>query len=198
MSEDLSLYIHFPFCIRKCNYCDFASEDSRLNRIDSWTEALIAEIDLRKKLLTDSKIYTIYFGGGSPNLIGTNNFGKIVQALRQHTTFDTIKEFTVEINPGTIDENFLYSLNMNGVNRISVGTQSFDNNELKILGRIHNSDSIDSTIQLIEKIRFPHISLDLIFGIPGQNMRTWGTTLAKAINSKIDHNSLAIAGGINI
>jgi len=190
-SNYLSIYIHFPFCVRKCLYCDFASEDWGLDRIDQWTDALISEINLNKKKFANSKkLYTLYIGGGSPNLIGIENFYLIVNTLKNYFDFDALREFTIEVNPGGTSIELLNAFKNAGVNRISIGCQSFADNELKTLGRIHTADDIVKLLERVKSVGISQKSLDLIFGIPGQTIESWKSSLESAISHNVEHLSL--------
>ncbi len=185
----LSLYLHFPFCRKKCGYCDFPSTDQGLYRIDKYTEALIKELSLRAKSAHDKSIFTLYIGGGSPNLIGWDNFQRLYKALHKNYNLNSLQEFTVEINPGS-DENLLALFARCKVTRLSLGCQSFQPSELNRLGRIHQVESIQQTLECLQNHHFPHLNLDLIYGIPGQSLNTWQKTLSKAVQTRADHLSL--------
>ena len=162
-----------------------------MDRIGLWTEAINNEINFRFKQRSVSQyIYTLYIGGGSPNLIGISNFISIIETLKSFIVVDDNKEFTVEINPGAVDYSILKCFKDHGVNRISIGCQSFDGDELRFLGRIHNVNDIWQTIDLVKKVEFPFISLDLIYGIPGQTLNSWESSFSKAISADVDHLSL--------
>jgi len=187
----VSLYIHFPFCRRKCAYCDFASEDWQLERIPAYTTALVKEIELLgagQRQTMD--VRTLYFGGGTPNLIGEENFRKVMQAIRAQFNTDQIEEITVEINPGAITTDFPATLKAEGVNRISLGCQSYDAGELLTLGRIHSTIEIDETLAQLKRNGFSNVSLDFIYGIPGQTPDSWQRTLVKAVQTGAKHLSL--------
>jgi len=190
-SEKSGLYLHFPFCLQKCRYCDFASEDQRLERIPAYTEALVKEIALRACQQAErAELQTIYFGGGTPNLFGINNFGKVTQAIREHYLTESVAEFTVEINPGVLTADFLEFLKAKGVNRLSLGAQSFNDDELLTLGRIHKSREIDVAIEQLKQTGFSNFSLDFIYGIPEQTLSSWQRTLERALRTSALHISL--------
>jgi len=191
LSKEIGLYIHFPFCIRKCAYCDFASEDWQLERIPIYIDALIKEIEIWHKGQRKSyAIRTLYFGGGTPNLIGMDNFQRIMRAIRRHFVTDSLEEFTVEVNLGLNSTVFLEMLRRAGVDRLSLGCQSFNPQELKTLRRIHSVEEIENTLNELEKIGFKDFSLDLIYGIPGQTLTSWQKTLVKALQTGAEHLSL--------
>ncbi|HPC36576.1 MAG TPA: radical SAM family heme chaperone HemW [Candidatus Marinimicrobia bacterium] len=189
--EELGLYLHFPFCLRKCRYCDFPSEDQGLERIPAYTEALVKEITLRAvQQAEQTALQTIYFGGGTPNLFGTKNFRRVIQAIREYYLTEDVDEFTVEINPGALTADFLESLKAEGVNRLSLGAQSFNDDELYTLGRIHSSREIDISVKELKQAGFSNFSLDFIYGIPGQTLASWQETLEKALQTGALHLSL--------
>ena len=149
------------------------------------------EIDLyRGNGIDFRKIKSIYLGGGSPNLISIQNFIKITKKLLECTPFQKPEEFTVEINPVSRDEELIGSFIRNGVNRISVGCQSFHDDELKTLGRIHSSGDIFHTVERLKKTGFRNISLDFIYGIPGQTSDSWRSTLNQVLEMEVEHLSL--------
>jgi len=191
LPHKISLYIHFPFCLRKCAYCDFASEDWQLERIPAFADALAKEIELfsagQKKA---AALKTIYFGGGSPNLFGEKYFRKVMHTIREHFVTDNVEETTIEINPGAITTDFLNTLKKEGVDRISLGCQSFNTNELQTLGRIHSTSEIANTLSALNRAGFSDYSLDFIYGIPGQTLESWRATLEKALQSGATHLSL--------
>ncbi len=188
--KTLSLYIHFPFCVRKCLYCDFYSIPLNPEMLTRWIAALIGEIELYAPLYSEYSVNTIYIGGGSPNLIGIDNFNQLLRSIRQNFKMDLLSEFTIEVNPAEIPVEFLDTLKSNGVNRISVGAQSFQDDELQQLGRIHCASDIRTTFDKIKDMGFDHSNLDLIYGIPGQTMSSWRESLGKALKTGVDHLSL--------
>ena len=165
------IYIHIPFCIKKCLYCDFYSiTDNTL--FAAYTDALIKEIESIKGTRTD----TVYIGGGTPTVIG-DYLLKIVDAVNDNLVFLENFEFTVEANPGTVNEDILRELRKKGVNRISLGAQSFNDNELCALGRIHNSKEIFEGCSAIKKAGFTNFSIDLMLAIPIQTMESLSYSL---------------------
>ena len=158
------IYIHIPFCKKKCLYCDFYSVTDK-SLFEAYTNALIKEIESIKGTKTD----TVYIGGGTPTAIG-DFLIKIVDAVNENLILSKDCEFTVEANPGTVDFEILSALKKRGVNRISLGAQSFNDNELLSLGRIHNANQIFESCDLIKKAGFTNFSLDLMLAIPHQTM----------------------------
>ena len=156
------VYIHIPFCIKKCLYCDFYSVTEK-SLIKAYTDALIEEI----KTHSGEKTETVYIGGGTPTSIG-DELIRIVDAVNDTFVFEKDYEFTVEANPGAVRENLFIELYRRGVNRISLGIQSFNDNELKALGRIHTAEEAKSAVEMIKTAGFTNYSVDLMFGIPHQ------------------------------
>ena len=164
--ENFSIYVHIPFCVKKCNYCAFNSKTFSADEVENYIDALTQEI-----FLSDSeKISTIYFGGGTPSTLKLAQLEKIFTALEKNFTFDASAEITVEINPGTVTENFLRGLKEIGFNRLSIGVQSFNDKLLKILGRIHDSKTALETVATAKKF-FANISVDLMYGLPNQTLK---------------------------
>ncbi len=184
----LSLYIHFPFCRKKCNYCDFYSID-QVSKINTFVESLCSEIASYNEIISNSKIYTIYIGGGSPDLLSIENFNKIIDQIKQFTDLNHLQEFTVEVNPGNISDELLRTFHNHGVNRISMGVQSFIEKELQILGRSHTISDVYKSIELVRKAGINSLSLDLIFGIPGQTIDNWKYSVDKIIKTDVGHLS---------
>ncbi|MCF7740941.1 MAG: radical SAM family heme chaperone HemW [Candidatus Marinimicrobia bacterium] len=190
MSDNFSIYIHFPFCERKCNYCSFYSLDNKPDLIPQWTEALCQELEFYEEQFQNKNLQTLYIGGGSPNLLPAESFEQLFSALKDFTDLNHLKEFTVEINPNNIKGRLLRTMRNNGVDRISIGAQSFFQDELNVLGRLHAPKQIKQAVVRVKNFNFPRISLDFIFGIPGQNLNTWRTTLEQAVNTGVEHLSL--------
>ncbi|NLB17485.1 MAG: radical SAM family heme chaperone HemW [Syntrophomonadaceae bacterium] len=183
------LYIHYPFCIRKCSYCDFYSVPVHRERSEAYLQALLQEISLIKNQLERGVIKSIYLGGGTPSLIEPA-FVEILLA-RIMNSFDVVPEceITIEMNPGTLDLARLRGYKSAGINRVSLGAQSLHNEELQILGRIHSRDDVLRTVEWINQANFDNYGLDLIYGIPRQNMTKWMATLKEVVELKPHHLS---------
>ena len=173
------IYIHIPFCIKKCLYCDFYSVTDK-SLAKAYTDALIDEIKFYKGEKTD----TVYIGGGTPTSIG-DELLRVIDAVNENFILSENCEFTVEANPGSVDEELFRGLLSRGVNRISLGVQSFNDEELKALGRIHTAEDAFKSIDMIKTAGFTNFSIDLMFGIPGQTMESLSYSLecARKINS---------------
>lgn len=183
-----SLYVHVPFCIRKCKYCSFYSlpYDEDLEKL--YITAILKEIELTKEI--PHFVKTIYIGGGTPSCLSIKNLEKLLLNLRKNFKIAQHIEFSIEINPKTLDMQKLDLMRDFGVNRLSIGVQSFNNRELSFLGRIHNSEEAIKTIKIALDRGFRNISIDLIYGIPYQSLRSWQKTLNKAVDMDIVHISL--------
>lgn len=187
--NETALYIHIPFCDHKCIYCDFYSVITRDN-ITNYLNAIKKEISFySEKYKNDSKITSVFFGGGTPSLMEPEYLGEIIQHLK--TRFDILPtaEITMETNPGTVNKKKLETFRSFGINRISIGIQSFNNDELKFLTRIHDSEKAIETITDASRAGFDNINIDLIFNLPGQSREKWLNNLKTAASSNIQHIS---------
>lgn len=187
--KPLELYIHIPFCIQKCKYCDFLSTLSTVSERKAYVESLCRSIKSYEKLAEAYHIETIFVGGGTPSILEQEQITAIFEAIN-HTFF--VKpdvEITIEINPGTITKEKLYAYQQNGVNRLSIGLQSADNGELKSLGRIHTFEDFVQTFQLARAQRFDNINVDLLSAIPHQTAESYEQTLYKICRMEPEHIS---------
>ncbi len=182
------IYIHIPFCKNKCNYCNFFSvaSTSQLNQL---IDAIKTEAVLRKDYCEHEEIQTIYFGGGTPSLLNYNHLHEIFEILKANYYINNNAEITLEINPDDVSEPKANDWKSLGFNRVSVGTQSFDNNVLQQLGRKHNSDAAYNALKTLKKSGFENISADVIFGVPQMNNQQLLHTLNILIDFKIPHIS---------
>ncbi|MGC9091978.1 MAG: radical SAM family heme chaperone HemW [Bacteroidota bacterium] len=184
-----SLYIHFPFCIRKCFYCDFYSVES-LRSLEQFLQALKHEIVLRRALLTDDVVFeTIYFGGGTPSLISAEQLAELLGTLSSSFEFSDDVEITIEVNPGTVSLDWFSRARLIGVNRVSIGIQSFDDQLLQWLTRIHSSADGVHTYLDARDAGFENVSIDLMFGLPIQSIAQWECTLQRAVELGPEHIS---------
>lgn len=182
-----SLYIHIPFCVRKCSYCDFYSVRYDESLACAYSKAVCKELRLKREL--SGILKTIYFGGGTPSLLPDECFSRIFSCLRDSYSIADDAEITIEANPGTLNQAKTDHLLSLGVNRISLGVQSFDDNELSFLGRIHTADDALSSLEQIRKSGLSNYSIDLMYGIEGQSMDSWRNTIAVATACKPKHIS---------
>ena len=190
ISGNSGLYVHIPFCISKCGYCDFYSiTDTSL--ITTFINALLDEIRFTASLL-NSDVYfdSVYLGGGTPSLLKPDQLSTIFKTLSENFRMDNNCEVTCEINPGTLDSNQLKELHDLGINRLSIGVQSFIDKELSRLERIHTVEESENAIFHSREAGFESINLDLIFAIPGQTIDNWNYTLKKALSFLPEHLSV--------
>lgn len=183
-----SIYIHIPFCEKKCNYCDFFSIEDN-SSYDLFLEALLKEIEINSEKYNSEIIETIFFGGGTPTLLKTNDFEKILNLISKKFQVSKNAEITTEANPGTVDFEKLKSYRLIGINRISFGAQSFIPEELKFLNRIHSVEEISDAVSLSRKAGFENLNLDLIFALPNQTIENWRYNLNCAIELNPNHVS---------
>ena len=169
----LGIYIHVPFCVQKCRYCDFYSMAGAGDvAFKLYGDAICAHLQQMAPFAKEYVVDSVYFGGGTPSLLQAGIMQKIVSALRMGYRLDDSCEMTLEMNPGTADENAMKAYINCGFNRLSIGCQSADDGELKMLGRIHSFADFCQTIELAKKVGFDNISADLMLGLPGQNWET--------------------------
>lgn len=185
----MQLYIHIPFCKRKCRYCDFVSYTDYQKYKEIYIDALLREFCFQKKYINDD-ITTIYIGGGTPSLLDPALFVKLIDGIRSLYPLNNLREFTVEANPGTLTDHWMNTIvNECGVNRISLGMQAFQDDILTLLGRIHCFDDVVSSVDIIKQNGIKNFNLDLMFGIPDQTSEQWLETLSEAIDLKPTHIS---------
>lgn len=182
------IYFHIPFCKRKCNYCDFYSiRDSK--GIDELVSSEISELSLRKDYLGNELIETIYFGGGTPSILGLNHISAILEGTRGIYNISPDCEVTFEANPDDLSDTYIQGLYDAGINRLSIGIQSFNDEVLKFLGRRHDSSLLHHIITEAQRVGFTNISVDLIFGIPGFDYQTYIDSLNEVLKAGIQHIS---------
>jgi len=181
------LYIHIPFCVRKCLYCDFFSVPYDESLAKAYIDALCKELTLKKDYAKSLK--SIYIGGGTPSLLPDECFIQLFRCFRDNFHLSSSPEITVEANPGTVNESTITTLLSLSVNRLSIGIQSFHNDELRTLGRIHTSDNALQTVELIRRAGMSNFSIDLIYGIPGQTMDSWHQSISETIRLSPAHIS---------
>ena len=186
MKPELGIYIHIPFCIQKCIYCDFVSYPNKLNLQSDYIEKLIKEIDEEKELFDKYNVTTIYIGGGTPSAIESKNIVRILEKIKQVIKIEDLRniETTIEINPGTITKQKLLDYKQAGINRISIGLQSTNDKILKNIGRIHSYQDFLDSYQLIRSIGFNNVNVDLMIGLPNQTIKDIKESIEKIVNSK--------------
>ncbi len=185
---DLSLYLHIPFCRRKCGYCSFVSYAGREGDITAYVDAIAAEIILA--MHTEAKVKTIYFGGGTPSLLAPAQVARLLDVIHEWYDADASVEITLEANPGTVDAKYLRSLKASGANRLSLGIQSLDDRDLAFLGRCHTAAEARQSIAQARAAGFDNLSLDFIYGLPGRRLSEWGVMLDDVVALGADHLSL--------
>lgn len=188
MMEKLSIYIHVPFCVRKCEYCDFYSLCD-LSLREDYVEALIAQIKDFRSAAKNKLVDTIYFGGGTPSLLTGEEILRILKTVRSVFRVSDDAEITMEANPGTLDPEKLSAYHTAGVNRLSLGLQSADPRELKRLGRIHTREEFENSFLLARLEGFQNINVDIMYAIPNQTEQTLSATLDYVIALDPDHIS---------
>ena len=186
--DPVEVYVHIPFCARKCAYCDFLSFPAEKDLQRQYVDALLREIR-RAGRCPGQVCSSVFFGGGTPSLLPAEWIAGIMQELRKQFAVRQDAEITIEANPGTVDEEKLRLYREEGINRISFGCQSFHNEELKLLGRIHSVGQIRESIKLARKAGFENINLDLMSGLPGQTLQGWEDTLRQAVALHPEHIS---------
>ena len=187
VSRDIALYIHVPFCRRKCLYCSFVSYDNREADIPLYLSALKKEL---KQRAGGECIRSIYFGGGTPSLLPAEDIGDLLSVISTLFIMDEAAEITIEANPGTIDEAYLTAIRKLGVNRLSLGVQSLNDRELAMLGRIHTAAEARDAVRFARGAGFDNLNLDLIYGLPGQTLTDWQHSLDDALAMGPEHLSL--------
>ena len=187
--KELELYVHIPFCMRKCAYCDFLSAPAGADERSAYVDALIREIGCMKKNYSEYRVSTVFMGGGTPSVLDGDDTARIFDALHRNFDIDGHAEVTMEVNPGTVTEDKLGIWRTSGVNRLSIGLQSADDRELKMLGRIHTYQDFLETYVLARKAGFGNINVDLISAVPGQTEKAWEKTLRTVAELGPEHIS---------
>ena len=187
--RDLELYLHIPFCVKKCNYCDFFSAAGSREEQEAYVQAMIQEIRGYKDSLHSYEVKTVFLGGGTPSLLSERQAEELFQSLYDSFTIQKDAEITMEVNPGTVNLEKLKQYKAVGVNRLSLGLQSARNEELQRLGRIHTYEDFLATWNFTEKAGFENRNIDLMSALPGQTMESWEDTLEKVIALEPEHIS---------
>lgn len=182
------IYIHIPFCKSRCIYCDFFTSTNE-SEMDSYVEALCKEIVLRKGELANDYVKTIYFGGGTPSRLNESHFQQIFGAISENYKLSNEMEVTIEANPDDLSHTYVDMLRELPFNRISIGIQSFDDQELKFLSRRHDANEAIQAVKYCQEKGFNNISIDLMYGLPNQTLAIWKRNLQQAIDLNIQHIS---------
>ncbi len=195
-SANLSFYIHIPYCVKRCGYCDFNTytpgelNSSNLIQITTtYIDSALREIEQAAKKLGNSQVETIFFGGGTPSLLPAEEVGRVITRISNLFDLDPNAEITLEANPDTVTKPFLDSIRKLGVNRISMGMQSAVPHVLKALDRTHNPENVVTSCELAKGAGFEHLSIDLIYGVPGESIDDWKTSFESAMELPINHIS---------
>ena len=186
----ISLYIHVPFCLQKCRYCDFISYNYNLDAVQSYLKALEQEMHLyalSESVIDKRRVNTIFIGGGTPTVLETVDLERLLASLRRYFYWSEKTEFTVEANPGTLNKQKLEILKSAGVNRLSIGVQACQSNLLELLGRVHNYDQAVQAVELARQTGFGNLNLDLIFGVPTQSAKEWKQSLVLLSDLQPEH-----------
>lgn len=180
--KELEIYIHIPFCVRKCRYCDFLSSSASLDVQEAYMEALCKEVAGRSYEYGDYRVVSVFIGGGTPSIVNPSWISKLMNLLKEKFDVDGVVEITMEMNPGTINEKALEIYKRAGINRLSIGLQSANNKELELLGRIHTYEDFLDSFNLARKLGFNNINVDIMSALPGQSFASYTETLQKIVN----------------
>lgn len=180
------LYIHIPFCPNICPYCAFYKESAGRERVETFLDALLRETGAWADQLLPR---TIFFGGGTPSALSITQFEKLLGGLRSRLDLSRLEEWTIEMNPATVAQDKAALLLEAGINRVSMGVQSWDDAVLKSLGRTHDSQKAEESFRILRQAGFDNISIDLIFGVPGQSLASWRETLERSLRLAPEHLS---------
>ncbi len=189
-ASDYGLYLHIPFCLRRCRYCDFFSTEGMRKRIPAYIRALCREIEWTGRAGGSPSVGSVFFGGGTPSLLEPRQVEMVLDGIRKSFRLDSQAEITLEANPGTVDNFQWKAFRETGINRLSLGVQSADDGELRLLGRIHTYAEAERTFRNARRAGFENINLDFIFGLPGQSLTVWSKTLSRALSLAPEHLSL--------
>lgn len=186
--QELGIYVHIPFCEKKCDYCDFLSGPANNKTKDNYIRAILNEIKSYKELMQEYLVKTIFIGGGTPSSIQAEYIAKTLEAIKKSFIVQA-EEVTIEVNPSSITRDKLLTYKEYGVNRLSIGLQSANNEELKLLGRIHTYEEFLENYKLARIIGYDNINIDLISGLPEQGVENWENTLRKVTELSPEHIS---------
>jgi len=185
----MELYIHIPFCARKCAYCDFLSFSKPKEKMQQYVEKLIREIEWAGEKYKEETVSSIFIGGGTPSILEAEQTAAIMQAVRRCFSIEESAEISIEANPGTVTEEKLRTYKTVGINRISFGLQSADARELRLLGRIHSYEEFLESYRMARACGFDNINVDLMSALPGQTVESWEETLTLVADLKPEHIS---------
>ena len=189
MSGSLGIYLHLPFCLSKCNYCDFCSFGGREEDIARYVSELCGRIEAYAPKASEHTVDTVYFGGGTPTLVPIELFEKIFECLRKNYHIADSAEISCECNPASCTGEYLSSLHAMGVNRLSIGLQSTFEEELRLLGRAHGYSDFLSTFESARRVGFSNVSVDLMYALPSQTIHSFKTSLERLVSLSPEHIS---------
>ena len=184
----MELYIHIPFCRQKCNYCSFTSFTGQEAYFQKYVNLLLKEARVRKSEATEP-LTTVYIGGGTPSLLPPVLLSEMIRGIREVFCLDTVQEFTIEANPGTVTKDWIDTALSLGINRLSLGMQAYQDSLLCLLGRIHRFEDVVTSVRAARSSGFGNIGIDLIFGIPNQTIGDWSQTVESVISLRPEHIS---------
>ena len=182
------IYAHIPFCYTRCSYCDFYKTTDQQMKSD-FINAMCKEIVLQKEFFNNNYIKTIYFGGGTPSVLSLEEWNNIFQHFQQYVDITTLDEITVEVNPDDVSPEYINGLHQLGVNRVSMGIQSFVDSHLRKMNRRHNAQQANEAIDYLKQSPIKNVSIDLIYGLPYMTMDEWHENIERAINADVQHIS---------
>lgn len=189
--KGLGIYIHIPFCVSRCKYCDFYSQtDLSAPLQDTYIDALCKHIKEYSLQTKQHVVTSIYIGGGTPSLLKPEHIKRLIKCIKSNYRLTVKCEISMEVNPGTVDYKQLKQIKKIGINRLSIGAQSFEDCELEVCGRVHSTEQIYQAVLDARKAKFDNVSLDFIYGLPGQTKETLRQSLSDAVELQVDHISL--------
>ena len=186
--KELEIYIHIPFCIKKCSYCDFLSAPATEQTVESYMAALFAEIEGKSGKYRDRRVVSVFIGGGTPSRLTGEQMGQLMACIRRHFFLDPAAEITTEVNPGTVSEEKLRTFRKAGINRLSIGMQSAQDEELRELGRIHDFAGFLEAYEAAVQAGYTNINVDVMSGLPGQTLESLRDTLGNYWHSGLCHS----------
>lgn len=196
VSRRLSFYIHIPYCVKRCGYCDFNTytpaelQGPDLKSVSkNYISAVLKEIELAQKTVGAAEVPSIFFGGGTPSLMPAAELARVIQEIRDRFELSPDIEITIEVNPDSVSLDFLEKMRQAGANRISMGMQSAVPHVLKVLDRTHNPENVSTAVEKARQAGFEHVSVDLIYGAPGESISDWQQSVTSALQLPIDHIS---------
>lgn len=187
--ETIGIYVHIPFCMRKCNYCDFPSLPGMDDFFQDYADAVCREIESASGKFLNWIVDSVFFGGGTPSVLPAENISKIVATLSKNFDISKNAEISIEVNPGTISEEKAVVYKELNFNRISIGLQSASNSILKFMGRVHTREMFEECVDLVKKCGFTNINADVIFGVPNQTMKDFQETIELVLHKGVTHVS---------